>query len=102
MPHKFSIGEIVSLRPDRNVPGGIFQVIKQLPPRPGHRCWQTRWDGDGGGGGLGGARGGVAQGGDDCHVAARQIRALRARGKRPTDRRADGIGGFSSASRRRR
>jgi hypothetical protein len=34
MPHKFKVGEIVSLRPaiSRNIPGGIFEVLKQLPP----------------------------------------------------------------------
>jgi hypothetical protein len=31
MPHKFRVGEIVSLRPGRNVPGVIFEVVKQLP-----------------------------------------------------------------------
>jgi len=33
MPHKFKIGDMVFLRPavSRNVPGGIFEVIKQLP-----------------------------------------------------------------------
>ncbi len=31
--HKFHVGEIVSLKPavSRNVPGGVYEVIKQLP-----------------------------------------------------------------------
>jgi hypothetical protein len=31
--HKFHVGEIVNLRPvvSRNVPGGAYEVIKQLP-----------------------------------------------------------------------
>jgi hypothetical protein len=31
--HKFHVGEIVSLRPvlSRNVPGGAYEVTKQLP-----------------------------------------------------------------------
>jgi hypothetical protein len=31
--HKFHIGESVTLRPaiSRNVPGGVYEVIKQLP-----------------------------------------------------------------------
>jgi hypothetical protein len=38
MAHKFKVGEIVSLRPaiSRNVPGGIFEVVKQLPPPGSH------------------------------------------------------------------
>jgi hypothetical protein len=33
MPHKFKIGDIVFLKPavNRNVPGGVLEVIKQLP-----------------------------------------------------------------------
>jgi hypothetical protein len=33
MPHKFKIGEMVSLKPaiSRNVPGGVFEVIRHLP-----------------------------------------------------------------------
>ena len=33
MPHKFHVGESVILMPatSRNVPGGVYQVIKQLP-----------------------------------------------------------------------
>ena len=32
-PHKFKVGEIVSLEPaaSRNVPGGVYVVIKHLP-----------------------------------------------------------------------
>jgi hypothetical protein len=31
--HKFHVGESVTLRPaiSRNVPGGVYEVIKQLP-----------------------------------------------------------------------
>jgi hypothetical protein len=31
--HKFKIGEIVAIRPalSRNVPGGVYEVTKQLP-----------------------------------------------------------------------
>jgi hypothetical protein len=31
--HKFKIGEIVTIRPalSRNVPGGLYEVTKQLP-----------------------------------------------------------------------
>jgi hypothetical protein len=33
MPHKFKVGELVSIRPalNLNVPGGIYEVTKQLP-----------------------------------------------------------------------
>jgi hypothetical protein len=33
MPHKFKIGEIVTVRPavSRNVPGGVYEVTKLLP-----------------------------------------------------------------------
>ena len=33
--HKFQVGEIVNLRPivSRNVPGGAYEVTKQLPSR---------------------------------------------------------------------
>ena len=32
-PHRFKIGDIVFLRPavSRNVPGGVFEIIRQLP-----------------------------------------------------------------------
>jgi hypothetical protein len=33
--HKFQAGEIVHLSPARNVPGGPYEVIKQLPERGG-------------------------------------------------------------------
>ena len=31
--HKFKVGDVVALKPalSRNVPGGVFEVIKQLP-----------------------------------------------------------------------
>jgi hypothetical protein len=31
--HKFKIGDIVTVRPSisRNVPGGVYEVVKQLP-----------------------------------------------------------------------
>ncbi len=29
--HKFNIGDIVTLKPGRNVPGGVYEVIKRLP-----------------------------------------------------------------------
>jgi hypothetical protein len=29
--HKFQVGEIVRVLPGRSVPGGSYQVIKQLP-----------------------------------------------------------------------
>jgi hypothetical protein len=31
--HKFQVGEVVKLRPavSRNVPGGVYEVTKQLP-----------------------------------------------------------------------
>jgi hypothetical protein len=31
--HKFKVGDMVALKPavSRNVPGGIFEVVKQLP-----------------------------------------------------------------------
>jgi hypothetical protein len=29
--HKFQVGEIVHLSPTRNLPGGFYKVIKQLP-----------------------------------------------------------------------
>ena len=33
MPHKFKVGDIVALTPaiSRNVPGGVYEVVKQLP-----------------------------------------------------------------------
>ena len=33
--HKFQVGEIVHLSPARNVPGGPYEVIRQLPERGG-------------------------------------------------------------------
>ena len=36
-PQKFKVGEIVTIRPalNRNVPGGIYEVIKELPENRG-------------------------------------------------------------------
>jgi hypothetical protein len=33
LPHKYKVGDVVALKPalSRNVPGGVFEVIKQLP-----------------------------------------------------------------------
>jgi len=38
MPHKFKVGDIVAINPaiSRFVPGGVFEVVKQLP---GVRPW---------------------------------------------------------------
>jgi hypothetical protein len=33
--HKFRVGEIVRVSLSRNVPGGSYEVIKQLPERSG-------------------------------------------------------------------
>jgi hypothetical protein len=35
--HKFKVGQIVTIRPalSRNVPGGVYIVIKQLPENQG-------------------------------------------------------------------
>jgi hypothetical protein len=33
--HKFQVGEIVHVSPSRNVPGGSYQVIMQLPKNGG-------------------------------------------------------------------
>jgi hypothetical protein len=33
--HKFQVGEIVHVSPSRNVPGGSYEIIKQLPERGG-------------------------------------------------------------------
>ena len=54
----------------------------EVPARPGEAADETdrdrvaaagKGDGDGGGRGLGGARGGIAEGGDDRHVAGHQL-----------------------------
>ena len=31
--HKFKVGDIVAIRPaiSRNVPGGVYEIVKQLP-----------------------------------------------------------------------
>ena len=33
MPYKFKVGDIVALMPaiSRNAPGGVYEVVKQLP-----------------------------------------------------------------------
>ena len=33
LPHKFKVGDIVTVRPvvSRNVPDGVYEVVKQLP-----------------------------------------------------------------------
>jgi hypothetical protein len=57
-PHKFKVGDIVFVEPalSRNVPGGVFEVTKQLPgiSEPKYRiksaneefsgCRLTQWD----------------------------------------------------------
>ncbi len=37
MAHKFKVGDIVTMRSaaNRNVPGGVYEVTKQLPERDG-------------------------------------------------------------------
>ena len=37
MTHKFNVGETVTMRSaaSRNVPGGVYEVTKQLPERDG-------------------------------------------------------------------
>jgi hypothetical protein len=44
MPHKFNVGDIVTVRPaiSRNVPGGVFEVIKVLPDRNGEREYRIK------------------------------------------------------------
>ena len=42
--HKFKVGDIVAVRPaiSRNVPGGVFEVIKVLPDRDGEREYRIK------------------------------------------------------------
>ena len=42
-PQKFKVGEIVTIRPalNRNVPGGIYEVIKELPENRGEFMTRT-------------------------------------------------------------
>jgi len=42
--HKFHVGEIVSIRPEfsRNVPGGLYEIIKQLPKDGGEFQYQVK------------------------------------------------------------
>jgi hypothetical protein len=44
MIHKFKVGEAVTMRPaaSRNVPGGIYEVIKQLPDNDGERKYRIK------------------------------------------------------------
>jgi hypothetical protein len=40
--HKFRVGEIVRVSLSRNVPGGSYEVIKQLPERSGEFEYRIR------------------------------------------------------------
>jgi hypothetical protein len=44
MPPKFKVGDIVTLKPsvNRNVPGGIYEVIKVLPDHNGEREYRIK------------------------------------------------------------
>jgi hypothetical protein len=44
--HKFHVGESVTLAPSisRNVPGGVYEVTKQLPYNGGEFEYQTKMD----------------------------------------------------------
>jgi hypothetical protein len=44
MPHKFKVGDIVTLKPavSRNVPGGVYEVIKVLPDPDGEREYRIK------------------------------------------------------------
>jgi len=44
MTHKFKVGDIVTMRPaaNRNVPGGVYEVIKQLPDNDGERKYRIK------------------------------------------------------------
>ena len=46
--HKFKVGETVTMRPNpnRNVPGGIYEVTKQLPERNGEFEYQIKSAGE--------------------------------------------------------
>jgi hypothetical protein len=40
--HKFQVGEIVQVSPSRSVPGGSYEVIKQLPERGGESEYRIK------------------------------------------------------------
>ncbi len=44
MPHRFKVGDTVTLKPaaSRNVPGGVYEVIKVLPDRDGEREYRIK------------------------------------------------------------
>jgi hypothetical protein len=44
MPYKFRVGEIVTLRAavSRNVPGGAYEIVKQLPDTGGEREYRIK------------------------------------------------------------
>jgi len=44
MPHKFKVGDIVTIKPSvsRNVPGGVYEVIKVLPDPDGEREYRIK------------------------------------------------------------
>jgi hypothetical protein len=44
MTHKFHVGETVTMAPatSRNVPGGVYEVIKQLPDTSGERQYRIK------------------------------------------------------------
>jgi hypothetical protein len=44
MPHKFKVGDVVTLKPSvsRNVPGGAYEVIKVLPDPDGEREYRIK------------------------------------------------------------
>jgi hypothetical protein len=44
MPPKFKVGDVVTLKPSvgRNVPGGIYEVIKVLPDHNGEREYRIK------------------------------------------------------------
>jgi hypothetical protein len=44
MPHKFKVGDMVSIKPvfSRNVPGGVYEVIKVLPDPNGEREYRIK------------------------------------------------------------
>jgi hypothetical protein len=47
--HRFKIGDIVAVRPSvsRNMPGGLYEVVKQLPGsgEPEYRIKSVPWNG---------------------------------------------------------
>ena len=44
MPPKFRVGDVITLKPSvvRNVPGGIYEVIKVLPDHNGEREYRIK------------------------------------------------------------